>query len=326
MPTSVTETLLLTDGMVNVNHRWTDTEASLKIAGFGDTLKILHLSDNHITVSNESDIPFQQYAERVDRAFSNTTHFRTGEPTTPLECFRAALQVAQSENVDMIVLTGDVVNNPSKTSVATVYDELEKVGIPYIYTAGNHDWHYEGLEGSSNELRETWRKKGLRPLYGTDSPPYSAVVKNGINVIAIDNSTYQVDDQQLAFFEQQMALGLPSVLLIHIPLCLTSFPCEIACGHPDWGSKTDKVYTIERRPRWPEEGNLKSTMDFVKAVSSSGNLVAVLCGHTHNARTDRITPLAFPEITSPSAVQYIAGAGAAGGYRLVSFEGLEVRS
>jgi hypothetical protein len=119
-------------------------------------------------------------------------------------------------------------------------------------------------------------------------------------------------------------LTFTSFAILFVAACLTTFSSGITCGHPDWGSKTDRNYKIERRPRWPEEGNLKSTMDFVKAASSSNNLVAVLCGHTHKARADKLTPLAFPEINSPSAVQYVAGAGLAGGYRLVSFE--EVRN
>ena len=177
------------------------------------------------------------------------------------------------------------------------------------------------MDGTANELRENWRKKRLHPLYKSKSLSHFAVVKKGINFIAIDNSTYQVDEQQLQFYKQQIDLGLPTVLLMHIPISLTSFP-SILCGNPDWGSKTDRNYKIERRQKWSEEGNLKSTMDFIKTVSTSNNLIAVLCGHTHKARADRINPLAFKKISSPSAIQYVACAGAVGGYRLVYFEGI----
>jgi len=293
----------------------------LRISGLKHSLKILHLSDTHITCSNESDIPFQKYSKRMDDAYKITKHYATKKITTPPKSFRNAMEMAQTENVDMIILTGDIVNNPSKTSVTTVSDELKKTGIPYIYIAGNHDWHYEGMEGTANELRENWRKKRLHPLYKSKSLSHFAVVKKGINFIAIDNSTYQVDEQQLKFYKQQIDLGLPTVLLMHIPVSLTSFPSKITCGHPDWGSKTDRGYKIERRQKWSEEGNLKSTMDFIKTVSTSNNLIAVLCGHTHKARADRVNPLAFKNISSPSAIQYVASAGAVGGYRIVYFEG-----
>ena len=303
-----------------VSHDWGDSEAVVRVEGLRGKLKILHLSDSHITCSNESDIPFQQYSKRMDDAYKTTKHYETGKTVTSQENFREAMQLAQTEKVDMIVLTGDIVNNPSRTSVAMVADELEKTGVPYMYVAGNHDWHYEGMEGTADELREQWREKGLRRLYQGKSPSHYAVVKNGVNFIAIDNSTYQVNEQQLKFFEQEVARGLPSVLLMHIPISLTTFP-SIQCGNPDWGSKADKGFEIERRQRWPEEGNLKSTMDFVKAVASSDNLVAVLCGHTHQPRVDKVTPLAFPEVSSVWAEQYVVRASAVGGYRLVYFEG-----
>ncbi|MBN2376176.1 MAG: metallophosphoesterase [Sedimentisphaerales bacterium] len=303
-----------------VSHSWSDSEAVVRIEGWKGDLKVLHLSDSHITCSNESDIPFQQYSKRMDDAYKVNKHYKSGKAVTSLENFQEAMQLARKEKVDLIVLTGDIVNNPSMTSVTAVADELDKVGIPYLYVAGNHDWHYEGMEGTADELREEWREKELRRLYGGKSASHYAAVKNGVNFIAIDNSTYQVNEQQLKFFEKQIARGLPSVLLMHIPISLTTF-ATMQCGNPDWGSEVDKGYKIERRQRWPKEGNLKSTMEFVKAVASADNLVAVLCGHTHAARADKVNPLAYPEISSAGAMQYVVRAGAVGGYRVVYFEG-----
>jgi hypothetical protein len=71
-------------------------------------------------------------------------------------------------------------------------DELQKVGIPYLFTAGNHDWHYEGMPGSSDYLRETWIKKRLTPLYQGENPLYAVRKINGIRILTIDNSTYEI--------------------------------------------------------------------------------------------------------------------------------------
>jgi len=153
------QSLLLNDGKFKVKHSWTDDEAKVHIAGLSQKFTILHLSDNHITVSNESDIPFEQYGKRMNRGYRSVKHYKTGIRTTPLKCFYALLDLAKSNKVDMIMLTGDVVNNPSKTSVTLICDELKKTGIPYAYIAGNHDWHYEGMEGSANNLRD----RGILP-------------------------------------------------------------------------------------------------------------------------------------------------------------------
>jgi predicted MPP superfamily phosphohydrolase len=311
---------LLDAGKYTVQHQWTDSTARIEVQGLRQGLKVLHLSDTHVTCSDDTDLPFKQYSARMDRAYQQTRHYQTGVSSVPIEYLRRLLQFAQGEKVDFIVLTGDIVNNPSRTSVSAIVRELRNVNIPYAYVAGNHDWHYEGMTGTADQLRETWRKKHLRPLYPTDALSHYAAVRAGINFIAIDNSTYQVTEQQAAFFQAQMALGLPSVLLMHIPLSLGSFR-SLQCGHPNWGSQRDRNYKIERRQRWPETGNFKSTMGFVRQVAQSNNLVAILCGHIHSARVDRVTPLAFPETTSPSALQYTTRAGAVGGHRLVTFKG-----
>ena len=55
-------------------------------------------------------------------------------------------------------------------SVAHVKQCLDDTAIPYLYISGNHDWHAEGLSGSSDALREEWRSKALLPLYGGRDP------------------------------------------------------------------------------------------------------------------------------------------------------------
>lgn len=57
------------------------------------------------------------------------------------------MALAKEQKVDRIVLTCDIINNPSKSSVDFVHKSIQNTGIPSIYIAGNHDWHYEGMKG-----------------------------------------------------------------------------------------------------------------------------------------------------------------------------------
>ena len=57
-------------------------------------------------------------------------------------------------------------------------------------------------------------------------------------------------------------------------------------------------------------GNLASTVAFVEAVRKTGNLVAVLAGHLHQARADDV---------SAGAVQYLTAPACDGRNRLVAF-------
>lgn len=297
-----------------VRHRSTDDSATIQVAGLTKAVVVLHVSDAHVSIRDESEADYRQYAERMDAAYGKPrAHFQTRQKALPAEHFRDLMQLAKARNVDLIALTGDIVNNPSRVSMEYVHQVIADTGIRSLYISGNHDWHYEGMPGSDADLRKTWLPKRLLPLYSGRDPMGCAVVIGGVNFVAIDDSTYQVNDEQLAFFDREIARGLPTVLLVHIPLWTgkdAAKPVTDSCGDPRWGWDTDRNFTIERRERWPKGGNLKSTEAFLKHTQTAGNLIAVLAGHTHRAHAEEL---------SASAVQYVARAACDGAYRLVSF-------
>lgn len=310
-------TVAQTDGS---EHRFSDDEATICVPGVTSGLTVLHLTDTHVSKSGPGDVPFAQYSSRMNQAYAKTRHYLTDEETTPERCFRDALKSASESDIDLLVLTGDIINNPSATSVAEVRAALDDVGIDYLYIPGNHDWHYEGMEGAADDLRSTWRTERLLPLYGngwaaTDTECYAAQ-RGEVLFVAVDNSTYQINDAQLECFRQRVETNKPMVLLMHIPLSIESMP-NMLCGHPEWGAATDKNYAIERRWRWPESGNSAATKEFVRAVAQAPNLVAILTGHTHAPHAGAVAPNLYPGTAHPTAMQYVTRAGAHGGRRLV---------
>ena len=104
-------------------------------------------------------------------------------------------------------MVGDIFSFPSEAAIEWVRSKLDATGIPYIYVSGNHDWHYEGMKGSLESLRDTWIEKRLLPLYQGNHPLMAAYDIKGIRFLAIDNSTYQINEEQLAFLSTQIASG-----------------------------------------------------------------------------------------------------------------------
>lgn len=297
-----------------VRHTSTDDTATIEVSGLEKPVVVLHITDSHVSVADPREAPYQQYASRMDSAYGKQReHWRTKKKATTANHLLDLLAAAKDRRVDLIALTGDIINNPSQSSVRFISDALKKTGIRWLYIAGNHDWHYEGMPGSSDALRKAWLQKRLLPLFAGRNPLYYAARVGGINFIALDNSTYQVTAAQLAFYEKEVARGLPTVLLLHIPLYT---PVNVGknasggCGDPSWGWETDRNFAIERRERWPKSGNLQSTTEFLQCIGQTRNLVAVLAGHTHKARTDKL---------SDSAIQYVAQAACDGGSRLITF-------
>lgn len=267
------------------------------------------IADTHLFRDDQRGDPYKQYSQRMAKAYNKTKHFQTGVETNPEEAFVETLKIAKANNSSLVTLLGDTVSFPSEAAIDWVLEKMKEAGLNYVYTAGNHDWHYEGMEGSSAQLRETWIKNRLAPLYNGADPMKQKVEMNGVNLVLIDNSTYEISPEQLQFFQSCLAEKKPCVLMVHIPLYAPGRPVGFGCGHPDWGAKTDRNYQLEKRPQWPQNGHTKTTMEFYNTVFHTENLLGVLAGHIHNQSVDVINGI--PQVVSES--------NAEGGYLQVDF-------
>lgn len=274
-----------------------------------DSVKVVHIADTHLFKDDERGIPYQEFSNRMAKAYNQTKHFITRETTNPEEAFEKTLAFAKTVNADVIALVGDIFSFPSEAAIEWVLMKLKDTGIPYIYVAGNHDWHYEGMKGSLESLRDTWIEKRLLPLYQGNNPLMAAYDIKGIRFLAIDNSTYQISEEQLAFFEEQVASGMPLVLLVHIPMYASGKIIAFGCGNPNWGASTDQNFELERRPKWPESGHTKTTFNFHKKVFNAPNLLGIFSGHIHRNSVEMIK----------GKPQIVADDNASGGYLEINF-------
>ena len=278
-----------------------------------ESIKVVHIADTHLFKDDERGIPYQEYSNRMSKAYNQTTHFKTRVKTNPEEAFEQALAFAKKVNADVIALVGDIFSFPSEAAIEWVQSKLKATGIPYMYTAGNHDWHYEGMEGSLESLRDIWIEKRLLPLYQGKNPLMAAYDIKGVRFLTIDNSTYQINDKQLAFFKKQVASEMPLVLLVHIPMYAPGKNIYFGCGNPNWGAATDKGYKLEKRPKWPENGHTQTTLNFHKEVFNAPNLLGIFAGHTHRNSMEVIK----------GKPQIIADDNASGGYLDINFLPME---
>jgi hypothetical protein len=253
---------------------------------------------------------FKQYSQRMAKAYNTAKHFRTGEDTNPVNSFEEVLEMAIMKKIDLLALTGDIFSFPSEAAVEWVYKKITEAGIPYLYIAGNHDWHYEGMEGSSNLLREIWTMKRLRLLYQGNDPLMASYKVGDINVLAIDNSTYEILPDQLEFFRKHVRAGKPIILMMHIPLYAPGRSMGYGCGNPGWGAKSDRGYETERRQKWPETGHTKVTMDFIDEVFTAPNLLGIFAGHVHQQTIDIVEGIP----------QFCTKANATGAYLEINFQ------
>jgi len=258
---------------------------------------LIMLADTHLFRDDQRGEAYKQYSGRMAKAYNQTRHFQNNEPTNPEE------------------LGGDIFSFPSEAAIEWVLDKLKSANLPYVYVAGNHDWHYEGMKGSSGYLRETWIQKRLLPLYQQEDPMMTVREINGVRLVVLDNSDYQITREQLAFFQKEIISGKPIILIVHIPLYAPERSMGFGCGHPEWGAKTDNNYELEKRERWPEAGHTSTTKAFYNEVFSAPNLLGVLAGHTHRQSLD----------VQNGIPQIVTHANAHGAYLKVEFVPAEIK-
>lgn len=266
--------------------------------------EVTMIADTHLFRDDARGDEFRQYSGRMAGAYHETRHFQTGQPTRPDDGFIDALRAAKESKAELVALVGDIVSFPSEAAVEWALARLGEAGLPWIYTAGNHDWHYEGMPGSLELLRGTWSRRRLAPLYQEDDPLMSVREIHGVRFVTIDDSTYEILPSQLEFFRKQVASGMPLVLFLHIPLHAPGRDLGFGCGNPDWSAATDTGFEIERREKWREGGHTRVTRDFHQEVFSAPNLLGVFAGHIHRASLDVVNGIP----------QFVTEANATGAY------------
>ncbi len=223
--------------------------STIRIPDLHDSIKIMQITDTHISIDDEKEADFMVYGERMRKAYNYPRRSFTGDTSvTTFDNLDNILSKAKSENIELLILTGDIVNFPSAASVNYVYERLKGTGIPWLFISGNHDWHYEGMEGTPDSLRNTWINKSLLPLYNNLNPLFYSIVIHGINFVGIDNSTGEVNEEQVEFLKDQLKKKEPVIVISHIPYKLND---------PDTNSITGLI------------------------TRSSNKIVAILAGHIH---------------------------------------------
>lgn len=248
----------------------------MKCPGLAEPVKAWVAGDTHLALHDGRDDAYAGNYRRMAQWPGDTA------------AFEKMLAEAKTAGIDLLVLAGDIISFPTLANVEFVKRTLDESGVPWIYTAGNHDWHFEGDPGSSPEQRVRWIGKRLSGLYPADANPlcHSRVVK-GVRFVMIDDSDYLMTREQVDFWKAEASRGDPIVLSMHIPIWTEGWSKRSCLGCPEWGAAIDPYWEVERRERWPAKAT-PETFEFVDAVLSTPNLMAVMTGHIHSFMAARV--------------------------------------
>lgn len=298
-------------GQRRITHAWTDTTAIIGVEGLKSPVRVLHVTDAHLVLLDKRDQEYESATESHRLLFRTIRHDDNGKPVPADVSFDRILDRADPDRLSLIALTGDIVHFPSAANVNHVASQLRQTRVPWLYVSGNQDWHFPGREGRE-ELRDDFNPR-LIPLT-EGRPACNARTLGGLRFVTIDNSTYQVSQEQLAFVRKELAAGAPVVLLMHIPLSLPALRAETIRKWKSPLLMADPRWDAASRAQWDaEEEDRPPTLELARLLRTAPNLVAVLCGHVNFAQAE---PL------SPWAVQYVGKPAYEGGQRLLEFRPL----
>ncbi len=295
---------------MRITHTWTDDSATIGIEGLDRPVRVLHVADSHLGLIDERDREHLEACKDFRERFGSRRKDDNGNNIYTEVTFEESMVAAAGMNLDLVAVTGDLIHFPSHANLESAAASLARCETEFMYTAGNHDWRFSGVKHYDGLREEVW--PALAPLHGGKAS-HEARDIGGICFVAVDDSTYQISEEQLAFVREQLANCLPTVLLIHIPLSIATlrdrtierWKAPILIGDPQWDA--------ESRERWRAGADTAVTLEFVRVVCTAPNLAAILCGHIHFPHTDAV---------SPRVVQYVTAPGYEAGRRLLEFQPL----
>ena len=271
----------------------------IRVPQIKQSTRILHITDAHFCRPDKDESE-----EQTTLCRQRHTHWqeRYNQEANASRLFESV----KDSSAELLVLTGDILDFPSQASVQTVRELLDGCGLPWLYVSGNHDYYFP-FQQSDEELRRAQYPK-LAPLFNS-APEFCWKHEiNGLQILGVDNSTYQIDSEQLAFARTTLQSGLPTVLLVHIPLTQPGLRAPTIAKWRDCILMGEPI-PEEHRADWAAAPDRPETAQFLELMQNAPNLVAILCGHVHFSH----------EEAYGSGVQLVGEPAFAGGYRIVEF-------
>ncbi len=268
-------------------------EVTLKIGGVDEEFSFIHWTDIHLSECDQRD-------EELMEAMARSAQVLGGNPT------RVAREMVRQFNAlkpDLVAITGDFLNAPTKRNIEIGAEILESIDSPFIIALGNHEW---GAPAQPRD-RDYWRPR-LRPL--TEQPlDWHVQQLHGVNLLFVDDSNYQITAEQLRKTEKLLEDGRNCILFLHIPVAINSL---VPPTVQRWGVPIllgAEGIPVNKREQWHMgDRNEPSTETFCRLVKSHPQVKAIFAGHLHFDHEDEYRQ---------GCSQYVTGCGFQKRYRKV---------
>ncbi len=234
-------------------------------------VKLLHITDQHITGADESDDDHARAeAKRREPVFYQ-------EPLQAERNFEKLIAFAEENEFDGIIFTGDIIDFPSKYNMKYLAKKLKALKIPYAFAIGNHDWCY--ADEPPREPTKVLHFPEIEQEIGVNLRMDTFEIA-GITVATFDNSLFRVKDYQTEFLKKEIEKGKPLIAAFHHPIATESV---MECTIKHWGRPVMMAVPEEKAQEYkiPYATADEPTAEFCKLLAESDNVIGVFVGDIH---------------------------------------------
>ena len=114
---------------------------AVPIKGLKRDFKILHFTDLHACALDEAEKAAMEPVRR-DYIPPRQGLFGGGRPYPSEAALPALIRYGEEIAADLILMTGDIIDFPSKANLTLLKTCVDSCKVPVLYVTGNHDWSY----------------------------------------------------------------------------------------------------------------------------------------------------------------------------------------
>ena len=179
--------------------------------GLEKPVKILQVTDIHITKANDSDTPrhheLMKKRTEVFRAEGNYP------PKAPEEYFLESIELAKKEDA-LLICTGDAIDIHTNGNLEYFRELIQDQDM--MFTPGGHE-HQRRCVCTMEEEYPYWET--IRPKLEAEFPQFDLYFESriigGLNIITADNSLDYYAPRTLEAFKRELEKGLPIIVFSH---------------------------------------------------------------------------------------------------------------
>lgn len=232
---------------------------------------VLHASDTHLTFcDNRNDQRKNELAKNRLKGFLSA------------ECNLEYLKNKALSEQRTVIYTGDMIDFVSEMNLEKAKEFSSSVDC--FMSAGNHEFSLYVGEAKEDAAYRNQSLSKVQDAFNNNIRCSSRII-GGVNFVAVDNSYYLIDKDQLDFIISETKKSYPVILAVHTPVFtkeLYDFSRRNGGGPAYLMSVPEELMTDYSTHRYEQQKEDDITAQAYAYIINCENIKAILAGHLHD--------------------------------------------